>query len=89
MYAEPCQTSKMKLFGKIVEVVQPLTSYAKSSMLDVWLNAPLFTSFFEAMQVVYNLWVSEKFGQKTLHINIDEIYTFIPLLYNFSTTNNQ
>ena len=86
MYAEPCQTSKMKLFGEIAEVVQPLTSYAKSSMLDVWLNAPLFTSFFEAMQVVYNLRVLEKFGQKTLLIknrrNLHIYTTYLQLFNN-------
>ena len=44
-YSQPCQTSKMKLFAKLVSCYQPFT---KSSILDVWqgfkvLNTPLFS----------------------------------------------
>ena len=34
--SEPCQTSKMKLFGKIVQAFQPSNIFAKSFILDVW-----------------------------------------------------
>ena len=34
-YSEPCQTSKIELFAKIVNGFQPLTIFAKSSVLDV------------------------------------------------------
>ena len=35
MYSEPCQTSKMELFAKIVKR-HLATIFAKSSVLDVW-----------------------------------------------------
>ena len=35
-YSEPCQASKMKHFGKNVNSLQFLNSFAKSSILDVW-----------------------------------------------------
>ena len=35
-YAEPCQTSKMELFTEIVNGFEPLTIFAKSSILHVW-----------------------------------------------------
>ena len=37
--SEPCQTSNMKRFGKIAYGFQPLTIFAKRSILDV-LNTP-------------------------------------------------
>ena len=33
---QPCQTSKMKVFAKIVNVFQPLTIFAKTFILNVW-----------------------------------------------------
>ena len=33
---EPCKTSKMKIFAKLVNYHKPLTIFAKSSSLDVW-----------------------------------------------------
>ena len=36
---ELSQTSKMKLFAKIVNCRKPLTIFAKSSFLDVWLGS--------------------------------------------------
>ena len=38
-YSEPIQTSKMELFGKIVNGFSPLTIFAKSYILDVWLGS--------------------------------------------------
>ena len=35
-YSEPCQTSKMELYVKIVEGGRPLANFAKSFILDVW-----------------------------------------------------
>ena len=35
-YSEPYQTSKMKLFAKMVKSFQPLTILTKSSILEVW-----------------------------------------------------
>ena len=35
-YVEPYQTSKMKLFAKMVKGFQPLTIFTKSFILDVW-----------------------------------------------------
>ena len=34
-YSELCQASKMKLFVKIVNYLQSLTIFAKSSILDI------------------------------------------------------
>ena len=36
VYPEPCQTSKMELFAKIINSFQPLTIILKSFILDVW-----------------------------------------------------
>ena len=35
-YSELCQTSKMELFGKIVQIFQASSIFAKSFILDVW-----------------------------------------------------
>ena len=35
-YSEPCQTSKMKCFAKIINGLKLLTIFAKRSILDVW-----------------------------------------------------
>ena len=35
-YSEPCQTSKMGCFAKIVDGSKPLTIFAKRSILIVW-----------------------------------------------------
>ena len=34
----PCQTFNMELFAKLVNDFKLLTIFAKSSILDVWLN---------------------------------------------------
>ena len=36
VYLDTCQRSKMKLFTKKVKYFQPLSIYAKSSILDLW-----------------------------------------------------
>ena len=38
-YSEPCQTSKMEHFAKIVNAFQLLTIFAKHSILYVWLGS--------------------------------------------------
>ena len=35
-YSEPYQLSKMERFAKIINGFQPLTIFAKQSILDVW-----------------------------------------------------
>ena len=35
-YAEPCRTSKMEVFAKIVDDLKPLTIFTKHYILDVW-----------------------------------------------------
>ena len=42
-YSEPNETSKMKLFANIVNSVQLLTIFAKSSILDVRLDSEYAT----------------------------------------------
>ena len=36
VYSEPCQTSKIEHFVKIVNDFQPLSIFAKRSILDIW-----------------------------------------------------
>ena len=38
-YSEPSHTSKMELFAIIVKGFQPLNSFAKISIIDVWLGS--------------------------------------------------
>ena len=38
VYLEPCQTSKMELFAKVVNSFYPQTSFSKSSILDIYLG---------------------------------------------------
>ena len=35
-YSEPCETSKMERFVKIVNNFKPLTIFGKRSILDIW-----------------------------------------------------
>ena len=35
-FSQPCQTSNMERFAKIANGFQPLTIFAKHSILDVW-----------------------------------------------------
>ena len=35
-YSDPCQTSKIERFAKIVNDWKPLTIFAKHSILDAW-----------------------------------------------------
>ena len=48
-FLKPCQISKMKLFLKMVNSFQPLTIFARRSLLDVWVGSghlrPLLTHF--------------------------------------------
>ena len=36
IHSEPCQTSKMENFAKIVNYQKPFNNFAKGSSLDVW-----------------------------------------------------
>ena len=36
VYSEPCQTSKIEHFVKIVNDFQPLSIFVKRSILDIW-----------------------------------------------------
>ena len=36
MYSEPCQTSKMEIFAKIINDCLPLNIFKKSSILEFW-----------------------------------------------------
>ena len=38
-HLEPSQTSKMEHFAKIVNIFKPLTIFAKTTILDVWLGS--------------------------------------------------
>ena len=39
VYSEPCQTSNMKRYTKLVIGIQPLTIFAKHMVLDIWLGS--------------------------------------------------
>ena len=48
-YSEHCQTSKMERFEKIIEDFEPLTIFAKRSILYVWQGseyAPAVDAYF-------------------------------------------
>ena len=67
--SEPCQTTKMEAFAKIVSGFQFLTIFAKSSILDLWQDSE-FPS-----ETSSNLW-------KKLHLSCLTgfwIYLFINL----------
>ena len=51
-YSEPCQTSKMDVFAKIVNGFSSLTIFAESSVLDVWQESEF------ASEASKNLWKS-------------------------------
>ena len=54
-YWEPSQTSKMKLFVKIVKGLQPLTNFAKSSILDIWLGTEYATAQSYVLKSEYSM----------------------------------
>ena len=39
IYSEPNQTSKMELLVKLINGFQPLTNFAESSVLHIWLGS--------------------------------------------------
>ena len=44
-YSDPCQTTKMDNFAKIVSDLNPLTIFANKSILDIWQVAVMFREF--------------------------------------------
>ena len=44
-YLEPCLTSKMRPFAKMINGFQPSNIFAKSSSLDVWLGCEYATEY--------------------------------------------
>ena len=43
--SEPCQLSKMKCFTKMLNGFQPLSIFAKRSILDVWQGSEYVCAF--------------------------------------------
>ena len=74
-YSEPYQTSKMELFAKIVNDFQPLTIFAKSSVVDVWqgslaifTGSNWFQKFFEKLKISVSVQIRENTNQRSLLI---------------------
>ena len=61
-YAAPSQTSKMELFAEIVNGLQQLTDFTKSSILDVWLSSECASEPNVEKTVILNEWVSKYFA---------------------------
>ena len=55
-YSEPCQTSKMNYFAKIVNGFQPLTNIAKLSILDVFSVMNMLFKFLKQPNILRNLY---------------------------------
>ena len=51
VYSEPPQTSKMEHFAKIVIGLQPLTVFAKHSLLDLWQHSDTHVMYEKAQKV--------------------------------------
>ena len=45
VYSKHCQTFKMEIFAKIVNGFQPLTFFAKSSIVEVWQGSEYASAF--------------------------------------------
>ena len=58
-YSEPFQTSKMERFGKIVNNLQPLTIFAKRSILDIWEGCE-YAYFIYDINSVFAYWTKWK-----------------------------
>ena len=52
LYSEASQTSKMELFGKILNDFQPLTIFTKIFILDVW-KSPEYISGIETRWLTF------------------------------------
>ena len=55
VYLEPCETSKMEHLAKIVKGCQPLTIFAKSSVLDVGLGSECSSGFLKSCDEYFKL----------------------------------
>ena len=54
MYPQPCQTSKMKSFAKVVNGLFPITTFVKHSTLDAW-HGSEYASDLIVIQVILTL----------------------------------
>ena len=54
-YSEPCQTSKMECFAKIVNGLKLLIIFAKRSVLDVWQGSKYTSTVFLGTLTFVNL----------------------------------
>ena len=55
VHSEASQTSKMELFAKSVTSFQPLTVFAKYSILDVWLGSEYASEIIYAIRIIKSL----------------------------------
>ena len=54
-YPEPCQTSNMDCFAKMVNGLNLLTFFVRHSILDVW-QSPKYTSVIYCLLIVWKNW---------------------------------
>ena len=64
-YSEPCQTTKMSIFTKIVNGWKPLTIFAKSSIFDIWVEirenmGPKFVNKCDIFYIIYVVYLFRK-----------------------------
>ena len=55
MYSEPSQTPRKELFVKIVTGWKPLTIFAKSSILDIWLRLNTLQTIRSVFRILSNI----------------------------------
>ena len=63
-YLEPCQTSKMELFAKIVNDWKPLSIFAKRSILEFWPGSEYSSGISSGRHVPY-------FGHERKHVDYE------------------
>ena len=76
-YSEPCQTSKMQCFAKIVIAEKALTIFPKNSILDIWQGseyASVLAFFFLTFLILYCL---EQYISTSLKITSDSVYIIV------------
>ena len=79
--SEPCQTSKMKLFGKIVQAFQVSNIFAKSFILDVITFCIVETEFSIMLLDIYRL-ILETTVECKIHLTFTCGNWFFPLERN-------
>ena len=84
-YSEPCQTSKMEVFAKIMNGFSFLTIFAKSCILDVWQDSEFVSEASKDLQKKLHLICLTGFWA---HLCINYFRKTIAYLINITIYNN-